>query len=93
MKEFGWDEAMDGPSRTAKEIVGDVTPAQATRLLQSALDKMGALRRDLALAYSAVSASDLIMEHEVGESLTAVRKAIKRTREALGKVSQQKLMD
>lgn len=89
--DFGWDDEMDRAPRMKSGVVGEMTSLQATNLLQDKLDRLEEMRKDLARGYGAVPAKDIVMEYEVGESLTVVRKAIKRIREALGKVSQLQL--
>lgn len=89
--DFGtFDENMDKVSHSAREVVGQITDKQAAILAQQSIEQLEGMRKDLARAYNGVPGGT-VMEHEIGEVLTQVRKSLKRTREALGKLSQQKL--
>lgn len=84
------DDDMDRVTHSAREVVGEVTEKQAAILAQQTIDQLERMRVDLARAYTGVPGGS-VMEHEIGEVLTQVRKSLKRTREALGKLAQAKL--
>lgn len=85
-----FDENLNKAAHGAREVVGEVTEKQAAILAQQTIDQLERMRVDLARAYTGVPGGS-VMEHEIGEVLTQVRKSLKRTREALGKLAQAKL--
>lgn len=85
-----FDREQDSVAHSARTVVGQITEEQAAKLAQQTIDQLETMRGDLARAYNSVP-GNTVMEHEIGETLTQVRKSLKRTREALAKLSQATL--
>jgi hypothetical protein len=87
------EDAMDGGALLLGEVipgVSETSRAEAAILLAAELRTLDGMRARIAHAY-AFAPGDSSIEHELGESLTVVRKALKRMREAWSELAQMQL--
>ena len=74
-------------TRTSGAVVNG---EEARRIVHGATEAIEEQRHDLALLYAAADGGSAV-EHEVGECLTLVRKALARLRKAQGELAQIRL--